>query len=158
MERAKELIRILGMKEHPEGGWYSEVYRSPVEVLRNGKKRKAVSAIYFLLRRGEVSRPHRLLSEEIWHVYEGELELVWADEKVHRTRLGRVREGVGAFAVVPAGAWQAARPLSDYVLVGCTVSPAFEWEDFELAEGPTLEKLLEKFPDFKEFIQQGERE
>jgi len=153
MARADELINLLNMKKHPEGGWYAEVYRSPVKVLRDGRERSAVSAIYFLLLRGEVSRPHRVLSDEIWHVYEGELELIWADERIHRVRLGRVREGVKAFAVVPAGAWQAARPLSEHVLVGCTVSPAFEWDEFELAEGKTLEELLERFPEFGEFLQ-----
>ena len=153
MGRVEELIRALGMEKHPEGGWYAEVYRSPVKVLRNGRERSAVSAIYFLLPRGEVSRPHRIQSDEIWHVYEGELELIWADEEPHRVRLGRVREGTGAFAVVPAGAWQAARPLSEHVLVGCTVSPAFEWDEFELAEGEVLEELLERFPEFREFLQ-----
>ncbi|NJE60666.1 cupin domain-containing protein [Thermococcus sp. 21S7] len=152
MGRIEELIELLGMRRHPEGGYYAEVYRSPVEVAHSGKTRKAVSAIYFLLPRGEVSRPHRILSDELWHVYEGELELVWADEGFHRTRLGRVREGVKAFAVVPAGAWQAARPLSEYALAGCTVSPAFEWDEFELAEGEVLEGLLERFPEFKEFV------
>ncbi|WP_461865368.1 cupin domain-containing protein [Thermococcus sp.] len=154
-DRVNELIKILKMKKHPEGGYYVEIYKSRMEVKADGKSRKAVSAIYFLLPKGEVSKPHRIAWDEIWHVYEGELELVWADEQVHRERLGKVREGVKAFACVPAGAWQAAKPLSDYALVGCTVSPGFEWNDFEIAEGKTLEELLRRFPEFEEFSSQG---
>jgi len=152
VDRVEELIKTLKMEKHPEGGYYAEIYKSRIMVKAGGKSRKAVSAIYFLLPKGEVSKPHRVAWDEIWHVYEGELELVWADKQIHHARLGKVRKGVRAFACVPAGAWQAARPLSDYALVGCTVSPGFEWEDFEMAEGETLKKLLQRFPEFEMFL------
>lgn len=120
--RARELIRTLGLVPHPEGGYYKEVHRSPAPP----GVRPASTAIYFLLLAGQRSRWHRIDAEEVWHHYEGgPLELFVEKERIV---LGPERH----LAVVPAGAWQAARPLGDYALLGCTVAPGFEFRGFSL--------------------------
>jgi predicted cupin superfamily sugar epimerase len=132
---ADEIIEHLQLAPHPEGGSYRETWRAPTEA----NERAAGSAIYFLLRRGEVSRWHRVDAPEVWHHYEGApLELTvstdGATEQV--TVLGPdLAAGQRPQFVVPAGAWQSARSLGEHTLVGCTVSPAFEFAGFELA-GP----------------------
>ena len=98
------------------------------------EERDAVTTIYFFLVEGAHSRWHRVLSDEVWHLYEGgPLELFVAPppaDRVQRVLLGPAVESDGPVHVVPAGWWQAARPLGPYVLVGCTVSPGFVFEDF----------------------------
>jgi len=131
---ADDLIRFLGLRPHPEGGHYRETFRATPAA---GETRGAVTAILFLLRAGERSHWHRIDAVEIWHAYGGaplELSIVPAREPRQVIRLG-VDLGTGETpqAVVPAHAWQAARSLGDWSLVGCTVSPAFEFSGFELA-------------------------
>jgi predicted cupin superfamily sugar epimerase len=137
--RAEELVATLGLIPHPEGGYYREVYRSDANVqpLDARTARSALTTIYFLLPAGEVSRWHRVSSDEVWHFYEGApLELLTADRAfatLTRHRLGPVDEGVQQpVYVVKADDWQAARSTGDYTLVGCTVGPGFEFADFEL--------------------------
>jgi predicted cupin superfamily sugar epimerase len=130
----REVIEALGMVPHPEGGWYVETWRAP-EV---DGERSAASAILYLLAAGQRSHWHRVDAAEIWQWSGGEtLELlVWRDdqETVTAVRLGgNVLGGEAPQAVVPAGAWQAARPLGDWALVGCIVAPGFRFEGFELA-------------------------
>ena len=125
---ADRLIRLLDLKPHPEGGHFRETFRDG-----GGADGRAYStAIYFLLKAGEVSRWHRVDAAEIWHFYRGApLEL----------KIGRDRYALGANIdeaqvpqlVVPAGTWQSARSLGDYTLVGCTVAPGFEFSKFEMA-------------------------
>lgn len=132
---AGALIARLGLEPHPEGGWFAETWRhDPGEGGRG-----AGSAIYFLLRRGEESRWHRVDATEIWHFYTGdplELRVVPPGGPARRTVvLGPdVVAGQQPQAIVPAWAWQAARPLGAYSLVGATVSPAFTFGGFELAQ------------------------
>ena len=123
---ADRLIQLLTLKPHPEGGHYRETFRDV------GPGRALSTAIYFLLKSGEVSRWHRVDAAEVWHYYRGApLEL----------RIGKQTYVLGADIdeaevpqiVVPAGAWQAARSLGDYTLVGCTVAPGFEFDHFEMA-------------------------
>lgn len=116
------------MTDHPEGGCYRETWRD----VREDGTRGSGSAIYYLLRAGERSRPHRIDAAEIWHHYAGDaLELV-IDERPHR--LGKdLAAGERPQLIVPPGAWQSARSLGDWTLVGCTVSPAFLFEHFEMA-------------------------
>jgi predicted cupin superfamily sugar epimerase len=134
--RAADLIRALRLEPHPEGGYFREVYRAAEHVrLDDGRgSRSAATTIYFLLAVGMHSRWHRVQSDEIWHFYEGDpLELFTAPpscDLVHRVVLGPPLESDGPVQIVPAGWWQAARPLGDYVLAGCTVAPGFEYEDF----------------------------
>jgi predicted cupin superfamily sugar epimerase len=128
---ADRLIEHLGLEPHPEGGWFRETWRDPD---REGQ-RGSGTAIYYLLKAGEQSRWHRVDATEIWHHYAGDvLELSVAGEAPVLLGLD-IDAGQVPQAVVPADAWQAARPLGRFTLVGCTVSPAFRFEGFELAPG-----------------------
>jgi len=151
--RAQALIREIGLEPHPEGGWYRETFRSPRTVTVDGVERSALTTICFLLARGEHSRWHRVAQDEAWHAYEGDpLELLWLTPDLARCErrvLGRFDEGVVPVAVVPARCWQAARPLGDYALVGCTMGPGFEFADMELlASGSAHAATLRaRFPE-----------
>ena len=123
---ADRLIRLLDLKPHPEGGYFRETYRD------SNQGRAHSTAIYFLLKAGEVSRWHRVDAAEVWHFYRGApLEL-----KIGKRAyvLGaNIDEAQVPQLVVPANAWQAARSLGDFTLVGCTVAPGFEFSKFEMA-------------------------
>ena len=132
---AESLIRTLKLQPHPEGGWFAETYRhAPADGTRG-----ASTAIYYLLQAGESSHWHRVRdADEVWHWYAGgplALRLAAAEGgAVEEITLGAdIPGGQRPQAVVPANWWQAARPLGDWVLVGCTVAPAFEFEAFEMA-------------------------
>jgi len=130
--RAAQLIETLALVPHPEGGWYRQVYKSEERVTRHrdGAERTALTTIYFLLVEGTYSAWHRVQSDEVWHFYEGDaLELLTRDAVTRLDAAHRVH-------VIHAGAWQAARPLGAYTLVGCTVGPGFEYDDFEMNPGP----------------------
>jgi hypothetical protein len=131
---ASDVIRLLDLKPHPEGGHFREVFRDTRQV-EGG--RAASTAIYFLLARGERSHWHRVDAVEIWHWHAGApLELEIADEKgrIERIRLGSdLAAGERPQGLVPAHAWQAAQSLGDWTLAGCTVAPGFEFSGFELA-------------------------
>ncbi len=139
MDRASVLIEQLGLEPHPEGGYFREVFRSAATVQPDDDRseRSALTTIYFLLLKGQVSAWHRVRSDEVWHFCEGDpLELTWIDveaKDVGTFRLGPVAEDQAPVAVIPAGWWQSARTLGAYTLVGCTVGPGFEYEDWELA-------------------------
>ena len=158
--RAAELIRELGLTPHPEGGYYREIFRSAARVhpLDGRPDRLALTTIYFLLAAGQVSRWHRVASDEVWHHYEGDpLELVVADsgfEAVSRRRLGPVADKTQPVHVVMAGEWQAARPIGAYTLVGCTVGPGFEFADFEMLDSLPDEAaaLRRRHPEMAAFI------
>ncbi len=131
---AEAIIGLLQLEPHPEGGRYRQTWRAPAEA----GQRAAGSAIYFLLRRGEVSHWHRVDAAETWHFYEGaplELRISADGESEEVVGLGPdLAADQRPQFVVPAGAWQSARSLGEHTLVGCTVSPAFEFDGFELAE------------------------
>lgn len=131
-ERARELIDTLGLSPHPEGGWYRQLYKSSSRVVRqsDGAERTSLTTIYFLLVEGTHSAWHRVQSDEVWHFYEGDaLELLTRDSVTRLDRDHRVH-------VVAANEWQAARPLGAFALVGCTVGPGFEFDDFEMSDEP----------------------
>lgn len=134
--RADELVRELGLSPHPEGGHFREVIRSNRRVSTAHGERTAVTSIYFLLREGEWSRWHTVSGDELWHFYEGSpLELLQFDpegQRLTRAVLGSPSTTAAPVELVPAGFWQAARPLGEYALVGCVVAPGFEFEDFAL--------------------------
>lgn len=124
---AGEVIRLLGLQPHPEGGFFRETFRDA-----------GSTAIYFLLREGDVSAWHRVRNAaEAWHHYRGapvELTIFNDGQAQETVRLGSDLEaGERPQAVVPAGAWQTARTVGGWALVGCTVAPAFEFSEFELA-------------------------
>jgi hypothetical protein len=133
MSQADHIIAALELKPHPEGGHYRETFRDEKGV----RGRAHSTAIYFLLKRGEVSRAHRVDAAEIWHFYAGaplELTIVGANAKRKRLRLGNdLSKSQSPQIAVPAHAWQSARTLGAYTLVGCTVAPGFEFSSFELA-------------------------
>jgi uncharacterized protein len=132
MQTADDIIRVLDLKPHPEGGHFRETFRDP----RLVEGRAASTAIYFLLRRGERSRWHRVDAAEIWHFHSGApLELRIAHGTRHDVmRLGNdLIAGERPQAIVPAGVWQSAVTTGDWTLVGCTVAPGFEFSSFELA-------------------------
>jgi predicted cupin superfamily sugar epimerase len=129
---AADVIRVLALEPHPEGGHYRETFRDPGLV----DGRSASTAIYYLLTRGERSHWHRIDAAEIWHYYAGApLALGIADAGVTRVvRLGAdIAAGEQPQAVVAAGCWQSAESLGDWTLVGCTVAPGFEFSGFALA-------------------------
>ena len=129
---AEAIIAALALKPHPEGGFYRESFRDSAGP--NGRGHS--TAIYYLLRAGEESRWHRVDAAEVWHWYGGEaLELRIADGSgVTRMVLGpNLDSGERPQAMVPAHAWQSARPLGAYALMGCTVAPGFEFSGFEMA-------------------------
>jgi predicted cupin superfamily sugar epimerase len=131
---AEEVIRILELVPHPEGGFYRETFRDRPQDGGRG----ASTAIYYLLRAGEISAWHRVTdAAEVWHYYAGgALDLTLSadgrETSVHRlgTDLGA---GERPQVTVPAGVWQTARCLGGWILVGCTVAPAFEFRSFEMA-------------------------
>ena len=132
---AAEVIRLLDLRPHPEGGHFRETFRDP----RHDASGRALStAIYFLLAAGERSHWHRIHAVEIWHWHAGAplaLQIAGSDSAV-TVRLGAdIAAGERPQAVVPAGAWQAAESLGAWTLVGCTVAPGFEFGGFELAPG-----------------------
>lgn len=149
--RAVRLIEELGLTSHPEGGYFREIFRSALTVQPADARtqRAALTTIYFLLPGGTHSRWHRVTSDEVWHLYEGgPLELMVADEqagRVQRIILDQVAPNVGPVFTVPAGYWQAARPLGAYALTGCTVGPGFEFQDFSfLSDQPVLAEVLRR--------------
>ena len=131
---AAEMIRVLDLKPHPEGGHFRETFRDT----RAADERAVSTAIYFLLARGERSHWHRVDAAEVWHYYAGAplvLEMA-ADEKgpVRRMKLGPdIAMGERPQGIVPADHWQAAESMGDWTLVGCTVAPGFEFANFEMA-------------------------
>lgn len=146
--RAQQLIAELRLTQHPEGGFYREVHRSALNVQPHDSRtmRSALTTIYYLLPGDAHSRWHCVRSDEVWHLYEGgPLELRIADPQLTRTEtvvLDRASATRGPIGIVPAGHWQAARPLGDYALVGCTVGPGFEFADFVFLRDSTLGSRL----------------
>ena len=143
--------------DHPEGGRYREVYRSNSQIhTYKGQDRCAVTHIYFELRADEISHFHRVRSDEVWNLYAGRglyLYLWYGSEKVlERVELS-AKSRQFCF-VVPQGVWQAAVPMDDDILVGCSVAPGFEFEDFEMME-PSSEdaiRLCLLNPELKQMI------
>ena len=126
MSDADRLIQMLGLQPHPEGGHYRQTF---VDTVPGGRAHS--TAIYFLLKAGEVSRWHRVDAAEVWLWHRGApLEL-----KIGRaivTLGAAIEDGQQPQAVVPPGEWQMAKSLGDYTLVSCTVAPVFDFAHYEL--------------------------
>lgn len=158
--RVQEIVASLEMQSHPEGGFYKETYRSsgviPKEVLGDNFSgdRNYATAIYFLITANNFSAFHRIQQDEIWHFYEGDPLSVHIiiDGKYKKFDVG-VDFGKGQLPqlVVPAGCWFASsvQQGGDYSLVGCTVAPGFDFEDFELGGKESLSRM---FPDCQSVI------
>ena len=130
---ARDIIAALDLKPHPEGGHYRQTWKADTKA----GERAAGTAIYFLLAEGQVSHWHRVDSAEIWHFYRGaplELSLSPDGRAVRRQILGsNLEAGEAPQIIVPRDVWQSAKSLGAWTLVGCTVSPGFEFSFFELA-------------------------
>jgi uncharacterized protein len=165
--RAQQLVSILGLQPHPEGGWYREVFRSPATVSpRDGRtSRSALTSIYFLLDAGSRSRWHKVSSDEVWVHLEGAPLLLWTSSMTLReapacTRLGPVdSEGTRPQHTVPGGTWQAAQPMvvhagPEHVLTACMVGPGFDFSDFCLMteDGNEAGLVRQHWPDLSRFI------
>ncbi|NUN08114.1 MAG: cupin domain-containing protein [Ignavibacteriaceae bacterium] len=154
-------IRKLDLIKHPEGGYFREVYRSK-EIIERGVLpsryqggRCFSTSIYFLLSGRDFSAFHRLKSDETWHFYSGiflNLYVIDAEGKLSVVKIGNDPErGEVLQYTIPEGSWFAANPGTEnsYSLIGCTVAPGFDFEDFELAG---RDSLVSRFPQHKELI------
>ena len=154
-------IAQLGLKKHPEGGYFKEVFRSG-EILskkslpaRYTSFRSVSTSIYYLLKSNEHSNFHRLKSDEIWHFYSGSpinVYIISTDGKLKIHTCGPYAERGNVFQLlIPKGSWFAAKVIEgdSFSLIGCTVAPGFDFEDFELSKE---EELLKRFPHHAELI------
>ncbi len=152
-----EILNCFPLISHPEGGAYLETYKSSDSATFMGFKgeRSLATGIYFLLKEGEFSSLHRILSDEMWHFYGGgplEILEITPTGGVHSTTLGtRLYQGEKVQYVVKAGNWFGARPFpkSEFSFVGCTVAPGFDFRDFELGRA---EELILQFPQHEGLI------
>lgn len=156
----QNLISQYNLLPHPEGGHFKETYRSEESIpasglpLRFPGKRNFSTAIYFLLLKDLFSAFHRIQSDECWHFYEGDslhVHVLHTDGTYELIRLGRNREEGEVYqAIVPAGAWFASETSGEYSFVGCTVSPGFDFLDFELAKAAELKS---EYPESSSLIE-----
>lgn len=157
----QDLIAFYKLSPHPEGGYYKETYRSPLMHPQHSLPaafsgpRHSATAIYFLLVKETFSAFHRIQSDECWHFYQGapvDIHVLHVNGQYELIRLGNNWANGEQFqAMVPAGAWFASSTTGDYSMVGCTVSPGFDFEDFELA---TASQLSATYPKHQALIQQ----
>ncbi|MDD5456189.1 MAG: cupin domain-containing protein [Candidatus Margulisbacteria bacterium] len=155
-------IKALKLQTHPEGGFYKETYRSREVIPKTGlparynKERCFFTSIYYLLRSRDKSCLHRLKSEEIWHFFAGRsltISMISPAGELQRVKLGRNLEKKETLqVVVPANHWFGATVdhKSSYTLIGCTVAPGFDFEDFELAK---KEQLRKEYPELQKIIE-----
>lgn len=161
MHKIEELATQLQLQPHPEGGFYKEVYRSvgviPQAALGNGfsGERNYSTSIYFMLVGGNFSAFHRIKSDELWHFYDGDschVYVIHLNGELEIIRLGKdIANGEVYQAVVPAGAWFASECSNSagYSLTGCTVSPGFDFADFEMTE---RDSLINEYPKYIDII------
>lgn len=137
--QARDVIRLLELAPHPEGGWYRETWRAPLPEGAPQGQPAAGTAIYYLLEAGDVSHWHRVDAAELWHWYAGAPLSLTTSSDGHdavAVLLGpELAAGQRPQHVVPAGCWQTAVSLGAWTLAGCTVSPAFDFAGFEMAPG-----------------------
>lgn len=155
-EKAKYYIKKLDLIKHPEGGYFKEIYRANemyyVDQQKKSIKRNASTSIYFLLDGRQVSKFHRLKSDELWHFYDGsaiKLYVINEAGEFSTILLGNdLASGEVFQVVIRKNSWFAAEVLDkkSYSLIGCTVSPGFDFTDFELA---SRKNLMDQFPHYK---------
>ncbi|MDZ7764972.1 MAG: cupin domain-containing protein [Melioribacteraceae bacterium] len=157
----KSIIEKLSLQPHPEGGYFREVYRSTDEIKKHGlpdrykTNRNSGTSIYYMLEGEQFSSFHKLKSDETWHFYLGSpiiLHLISREGEYSKIVLGQkiLEDELHQFTIIN-GTWFAAevKDKKSYSLVGCTVYPGFDFEDFEM--GDRFE-LINKFPQHKEII------
>ena len=135
--QACDVIRLLDLARHPEGGWYREIWRAPLPQEAADGQRCAGTAIYYLLEAGDFSHWHCVDATELWHWYAGAPLSLSMSPDGHNAAEVLLGPGLDAGQrpqrIVPAGCWQAAVSLGAWTLAGCTVSPGFEFAGFEMA-------------------------
>ena len=158
---AEYWIRHLKLEQHPEGGYYTRVYSSDLQIKQNTlpknfyDDRPICTHIYYLLTQKEFSAFHRIQSDELWHFYDGDglkIYEIAKDASLIEHKLGLdLESGQLPFCIIKAGNWFAADLMwnSKYSLVGCSVSPGFDFAEFEMAE---KEKLITQYPEYKDLI------
>ncbi len=161
MDNIKNIVESLKLQPHPEGGYFREVYRSEgrinEETLGNdfSGERNYATSIYFLLTSESFSAFHRIKQDEIWHFYKGtaiRLHIISDDGNYSNTIIGNdLEKGQNPQFVVRAKDWFAAEVIDadSYALVGCTVAPGFDFNDFEM---PERASLISRFPEHEEII------
>ena len=131
--RVEDIVAILDLAPHPEGGWYRETFRD----IDGPDGRSRSTAIYYLLPQGQKSHWHRVDAVECWHHYDGaplKLSLAQEGSPAFDIILGAdISAGQRPQLIVPVGWWQSAEPMGEWTLCGCTVVPGFEFEGFEMA-------------------------
>ena len=159
-DELNHLIESLHLAPHPEGGFFLETYRSPLtlnELLQFEGKRSCSTAIYYLLTSETRSHLHQIKSDEVWHFYKGSslvIHMLSHEGVYSKKTLGpNLAEGESFQFVVPAGVWFGAEVVKggDYCLVGCTVSPGFDFSDFKLAN---RSEMLSLYPQHAEFLEE----
>ncbi len=158
MKTAQDWIKKLKLQAHPEGGYYKEIYRSTEEIEGdlipgNRKGKRSVStAIYFLLDGNDFSAFHRIKSDEIWHFYDGECIILYVIDEVGKL-CKYFLDRKNPMQVIPKNYWFSAelKNKNSYGLVGCTVAPGFDFEDFEMGERGDL---IKEFPQHNDLITQ----
>ena len=150
-------MKSINFMDHPEGGRFCEVFRSARAVTtESGDKRSSLTHIYFSLKPGEVSRFHKVASDEVWNLYKGSaINLcIWDGSAIPPECVTLSAVGNNFCHVVPADMWQAAEPVSDTVLVGCSVAPGFEFSDFSLLNSnpEDAEQLISLAPDMAKYL------
>lgn len=161
MQTAKDYIHKLELTAHVEGGYYKETYRSNLILPRHALSPKfngdrvASTHIYFLLEFGQCSKFHRIASEEHWHFYAGSclevVEITTQNQLIIHKLGNRIDKGETFHVVIAAGSWFGSRCLvpNGFSLVGCTVAPGFDFNDFEMGN---RNDLLAQFPEFQDQI------
>ena len=157
MESAEYWIKHLKLKPHPEGGFYKEVYRSKGFFSPTGisGERNYMTSIYFLLDEGSVSHFHSIQSDELWCYHSGDalsVYLLYPDGKLDEFVIGpNSQNGEILQAIVPANTIFGSKSKGNYSLVGCVVSPGFDFRDFTLY---TTKELLNNYPQHEGIIKQ----
>lgn len=163
MKNAEYYIKKLELSSHVEGGAFRETYRSEMSVLQQHLSpefkgdRNVSTAIYFLLKYGQYSALHKIASDELWHFYDGDGLCIYeltAEGNLKKHLLGRdLEKGESLQCVVRAGSWFGSRceVVNGFSLVGCTVAPGFDFEDFILADRV---ELSGKFPQYRDLIRE----
>jgi len=146
--RAAELVDILKLQPHPEGGFFREIFRAAagVDPADGRGARSALTSIDFLLARGQFSAWHRVASDEVWHLLEGAGLRLWLMpptlDRIERVDLGPASATLAPRHTVGARWWQAAEPLGEFAYVGATVGPGFDFADFAFLRGDTAAAAL----------------
>lgn len=155
---AESVIQAFNLKPHPEGGFFRELYRSTQNVHSSpvDGERSALTHIYFLLRKGDISRFHKVEHDEIWNVYEGApIKLVHFDSEAGTLQEEIIGHGCENYCtVIERKKYQAAESTGEYTLVGCSVGPGFDFKDFAFIDGGSdqAEFIKKNYPDYQRFL------